>query len=130
MSIYAQAASRHTGLIHDLRRIDFLNVSEDALQHLTDFCEPATFGLNQQDVLDESYRKARKLDNTHFSVTLDLERAGILDAICSKFLVDRHETRPVVAELYKLNVYGSQRSSSLPFNHLPDASRCREAIVF
>ena len=68
--------------------------------------EHATFGLNRQDVLDESYRKAGKLDNTNFALKFDVERSGLIDVIRSDFLEERDERRPVKAELYKLNVYG------------------------
>jgi hypothetical protein len=36
-------------------------------KHLSDACQPATFGVNKEDVLDESYRKAGKMDVTDFA---------------------------------------------------------------
>lgn len=89
-----------------IRRIDFTNVSEEALRHLSDMCDPATFGLNNEDVLDESYRSARKLDNSYFQTTFDVECSGLLKVIHFEFLAERHVSRSVRAELYKLNVYG------------------------
>ena len=34
------------------RRIDFSNVSEDSMEHLSRTCDKATFGRNNEDVLD------------------------------------------------------------------------------
>ncbi|KAJ3533048.1 hypothetical protein NM688_g7337 [Phlebia brevispora] len=88
------------------RRINPLTASPSALEHLADACEPATFGLNDEDVLDESYRKAGKLDAHDFSVRLDLERNGLLDIVRAQLLAGRDTDEDVYAELYKLNVYG------------------------
>ena len=73
---------------------------------MTSACLPATFGVNQEDVYDEKYRKAGKLDSTDFATKVDLERSGLMDAIRYDLLEGREGTRPIWAELYKLNVYG------------------------
>ncbi len=52
------------------RRIDFLAATENDLVHLAGVCEPATFGVNQQDVLDLTYRTALKLDTKFFAPKL------------------------------------------------------------
>lgn len=78
------------------------------LQH----CEPATFGLGSRDVLDESYRKALKLDNTAFSTNFHPHDCGLLDAIHQILLPSTIKNaqgigigpQGVRAELYKLNV--------------------------
>lgn len=67
--------------------------------------------MNQQDVLDESYRKAGKLDNTNFAVKFDIGRSGLIEVIRSNFLAEYNERRSVRAELYKLNVYGMSGKS-------------------
>ncbi|KAH9984619.1 hypothetical protein BJV77DRAFT_1071918 [Russula vinacea] len=54
------------------RHIDLGNATSDELEKLTQACEPATFGLNQEDVLDETYRKAGKMDPECFSLMLDV----------------------------------------------------------
>ena len=41
-------------------RIDFNDTDDEQLEHLSETCDKATFGLNKEDVLDESYRKAGK----------------------------------------------------------------------
>lgn len=90
----------------NLRRIDFANASENDLLHLEGVCEPATFGLNQRDVLDMTYRRALKLDTDYFAPKLDLNRVGLIDLIRHSLLEGKEGSRHVVAELYKLNIYG------------------------
>lgn len=76
-------------------------------------CQPATFGLGGVDVLDESYRKASKLDNTQFATSFNPYDYGIVDTIAQILfpsVKDKSsddlglELRGVRAELYKLNV--------------------------
>ncbi|TFY62829.1 hypothetical protein EVG20_g6560 [Dentipellis fragilis] len=69
-------------------RIDLAHATGDDLQILTDACDRATFGLNQKDILDETYRGGRKA-----------RRNVLLNADYTD------STRPIQVELYKLNVY-------------------------
>ena len=66
-------------------------------------------------MLDESYRKAVKLDSDQFCTSFNPHEVGIVDAIAQSMLPaianpfsDRHskhmEHLGVIAELYKLNV--------------------------
>ncbi|KAH8114724.1 hypothetical protein DFH11DRAFT_1688810 [Phellopilus nigrolimitatus] len=87
-------------------RLDFCNATDEDVKHLADTCDAATFGRNQEDVLDESYRKAGKLDTAHFSTNIDVERSGLMNAIRYDLLEGHDGRRPIKAELYKLNVYG------------------------
>lgn len=80
--------------------------TDAALKSLADACQPATFGLNQNDVLDETYRKAGKLDNENFAVNLDIVGSGLLDAVNDGLFGWQEDARFIRAELYKLNVYG------------------------
>ena len=86
-----------------------------AVEELLKACEPATFGKKGEEVLDESYRKAIKLDSNQFSTSFSPHDVGILDVIAQSLLPgvakpfsDRkskyEEDLGVVAELYKLNV--------------------------
>ncbi|KAH0533790.1 hypothetical protein FGG08_007556 [Glutinoglossum americanum] len=84
------------------------------LEKLFQDCEPATFGIGGKDVLDESYRKAAKMDNTRFSTNFHPHDYGIIDAIAQVLLPEVKlakseenvsEHLGVVAELYKLNIY-------------------------
>lgn len=91
----------------------------NGLQDLLHACTPATFGHAGRDVLDETYRKAGKLDAQHFSTNFHPADFGILDAIKQTLLPglnkaglgtgtgaggDREDHWGVRAELYKLNV--------------------------
>jgi hypothetical protein len=96
-----------------ISRIDLSQPSEAELAHLSSVCEPATFGVNQKDVLDESYRKARKLDVAHFATTFELRKSGIMDVVRAALLEGHDSNRPVEAELYKLNVYGECRLNNM-----------------
>lgn len=89
-----------------IRRVDLVNASESDLERLAKACDPATFGRNHEDVLDDSYRKAGKLDETHFSTKLDVERDGFMEVIRYGLLEGMESQRPIRVELYKLNVYG------------------------
>jgi hypothetical protein len=89
--------------------------SEEELGKLLEACAPATFGVGAKDVLDESYRKAGKLDRSQFSTDWHPADYGILDTIAQTLLPEsstslgekedrRAEHWGVRAELYKLNV--------------------------
>ena len=56
--------------------------------------------------MDESYRKAGKLDTNAFATPFDVHSTGLMDVIVEDLLADADMNRRVYAELYKLNVYG------------------------
>lgn len=91
-----------------ISRLELSRASESELENLARACDPATFGVNQEDVLDESYRKAGKLDVANFATKFKLEKSGIMDAVCAALLEGHDSNRHVEAELYKLNVYGER----------------------
>ncbi|KAI4091214.1 MAG: hypothetical protein LQ339_008191, partial [Xanthoria mediterranea] len=87
-----------------------------AIQNLLNDCAPASFGKDGKDVLDDSYRKALKLDSDQFSTNFNPYDVGIIGAIAqtllpglAKPITTKSEERTcaeclgVVAELYKLN---------------------------
>ena len=88
-----------------LRCLDLLNTSTSELELLSAACDRATFGVNQEDVLDENYRKAGKLDLEHFSLNFSPHELGF-EAIIKKALLTPDERR-IRFERYKLNVYGA-----------------------
>ncbi|KAJ8522074.1 hypothetical protein ONZ45_g1261 [Pleurotus djamor] len=92
--------------------VDLLNPTDEKLELLTDACEPASFGRNHEDILDETYRKAGKLDVSDFAINLDLCGAGLISKICSSLLT---EDRNIRADLYKLNLYGEYRGPYLVY---------------
>ncbi|CAH0057233.1 unnamed protein product [Clonostachys solani] len=77
------------------------------LKHLLAETKPATFGRGGEDVYDESYRKASKLEPQTFSTNFCPYSAGIIEVISQLLLPDPERTgqRIIKAELYKLNVY-------------------------
>lgn len=80
---------------------------EQNLAKLVNEADPATFGLHGKDVLDESYRKASKLDPSQFSTTFNPYELGIIDTVAQALLPSTNAAdsyRAVRAELYKLNV--------------------------
>lgn len=80
----------------------------DLLNKLLAGCQPATFGRGQQDILEESYRKASKLDTTAFVTDFCPYAAGIIDVVAQLLLPKvADDVRGVRAELYKLNVYSA-----------------------
>jgi hypothetical protein len=87
-------------------QIDLYNATSEQLAHLTNVCDNATFGKGQQDVLDESYRKAKKLDNSLFMS--GLERSHHIDKIVNGLngTLIKQDNKTLRSELYKLNVYG------------------------
>ena len=89
-----------------ISRINLSNASEADLQDLSDACQPATFGVNEEDVLDESYRKACQMDVADFTTNFIVEDSGLMDVIRSELLEGHESNSAIKAELYKLNVYG------------------------
>lgn len=111
------------------------------IQRLLVDMQPATFGYQGQDVVDESYHKASKLDPSRFDCTFNPYDMGIIDEVAQILLpgVKRKTTsnnnsagnprtegiNVLRAELHKLNVYSS------PSGHLKahvDAPRSNEQI--
>ena len=78
----------------------------EALQALEQACEAATFGRDDEAVLDETYRKAGKMDSDNFLLGLDVDRSRLVDIVHAGLLAGQDETKTIKAELYKLNVYG------------------------
>lgn len=80
---------------------------------MAEYCDPATFGRNQEDVYDETYRKAVKLDNIAFAVNLVPGHCGLIDNI-REILLEGHDAGTSIrCELYKLNVYGTCMRTNL-----------------
>jgi hypothetical protein len=65
-------------------------------------------------VLDETYRKAGKMDANAFSSKFNLEHSGLLDGIRAHMLEGHDENKTIEAELYKLNVYVAYGFYSCP----------------
>ena len=97
---------------------------QTGLQELVEACQPAAFGLGGKEVLDQSYRKAGKLDRSDFLTDFHPHDCGIIDSIHQILLPSMTKggegigigTRGVRAELYKLNV-GWPGPLIIRFNH-------------
>ncbi|KAJ3568892.1 hypothetical protein NP233_g5412 [Leucocoprinus birnbaumii] len=84
------------------------SVTSAQAEDLGQACSPATFGLNQRDVLDESYRKAGKLDVGKFSWLFNPSgRGDFTTQLASGLFPWASLEKGIRFELYKLNVYGA-----------------------
>ncbi|KAI0806609.1 hypothetical protein C8Q74DRAFT_1188007 [Fomes fomentarius] len=97
---YGQASARYVNLC------DTSPERLHALKALADASEAAWFGRNTETVLDETYRKAGKMDAENFMLRFDVERSGLLNIVHTGLLSGKKEGGDTRAELYKLNVYG------------------------
>jgi hypothetical protein len=86
--------------------LDFSSSTPEDLAALSAACQAATFGIFNHNVLDETYRKAGKMDKEHFACKLEEEMPRILDAVRPVLFTDGEEKTNIRAELYKLNIYG------------------------
>ncbi|KIM35882.1 hypothetical protein M413DRAFT_449510 [Hebeloma cylindrosporum] len=85
--------------------LDFNATTDEQLAALSDACQPAPFGIAQKSVLDETIRKAGKMECTDFATQFCPYASGIVDKIRASLLQGRN-TSTIHVEMYKLNVYG------------------------
>ncbi|TDL25169.1 hypothetical protein BD410DRAFT_743915 [Rickenella mellea] len=92
---------------HDNRASSMLfpSATEEQLNELANACHPAKFGTGDVDVLEETYRKAVKMDVSNFSLNMNPERSGLVEAVKLQ-LLGLDDQRDIRLEPYKLNVYG------------------------
>lgn len=76
--------------------------SQEAFEQLLESCQPATYGIGSKEVLDETYRKAGKLDPAKFSTSFSPHEHGLMDTISQALVHTSY--RGLRAELYNLNV--------------------------
>ncbi|KAF8955841.1 hypothetical protein BDZ97DRAFT_1764411 [Flammula alnicola] len=86
--------------------LDFSNVADAQLEALAKACQPASFGVDQKDVLDESYRQAGKMDAGQFATQFSPMSCDIIGIIIDSLLKEKISPNSMKIELYKLNVYG------------------------
>ena len=89
------------------RFIDFASSTPEHLDQLAAACSQATFGRGNQEVHDESYRKALKMDPVDFAVQFNPTLSGLIRTIEENLLQVQMEKNSIRPEIYKLNVYGS-----------------------
>lgn len=84
------------------------DTDKPSFEQLLKDCEPASFGRGGECVMDETYRKAGKLDSSAFSCDFNPYSLGIIDTIAQALiptLAQRtNQSHGLRAELYKLNV--------------------------
>ena len=96
---------------------EYDRILEADLGALVETCRPATFGIGGQDVWDEGYRKAAKLDTSAFLTKFHPHDCGIVDSIHQTLLPTLIKggqgvgfgPQGIRAELYKLNVGPDRR---------------------
>jgi hypothetical protein len=96
-------------LIGRARSLNLAQVSFEQLQALANACTPATFGRGSDDIGDESYLKDSKTDTSQNATRIVPERTTFIDTVCAHLFEGEDSDRPVICELYKLNVYGAFR---------------------
>ncbi|TPX67397.1 hypothetical protein SpCBS45565_g03829 [Spizellomyces sp. 'palustris'] len=80
-----------------------MTLPNNDLKELVDSCQPATFGVGTAEVMDESYRKALKMDANKFAISFQLSETDILHTVKQVLLPNSNCS--LQAELYKLNIY-------------------------
>ncbi|TDL27733.1 hypothetical protein BD410DRAFT_688994, partial [Rickenella mellea] len=103
--------------------------SEAQLDDLAKACQPATFGVNQQDMLDENYRKAGKMELGQFAINFNPERLGLASAVKSRSLGWDDGDRSIVLEAYKLNVYYRKGSFFKAHKDIPRGEKMFGSLV-
>ncbi|RFU25895.1 hypothetical protein B7463_g10442, partial [Scytalidium lignicola] len=106
--------------------------SMEQLETLLRDCQPASFGRGGQDVFDEAYRKASKLDASKFSSDLCPYELGVVDTVAELLMPSAYiagGSRGVVAELYKLNVYSAPTGHFKPHVDTPRSEQQFGSLV-
>ncbi|KAF4963652.1 hypothetical protein FSARC_8357 [Fusarium sarcochroum] len=104
----------------------------DSFTSLLMDCEPATFGFGKQEVLDEEYRKAGKMDTDEFCTNFNPYEHGIIDTInqvLAQSSCSDARGLGVKAELYKLNVYSAPSGKFKPHVDTPRSDRQMGSLV-
>ena len=83
-------------------------------------CQPASFGRGGEDVIDEIYRKASKLDESAFCTNFNSYALGIIDTAAQVLAPDdcmqTNEVHGIREELYKLNVRSFPAANGLIYS--------------
>ena len=91
--------------------VDFRNIEDAALEELALACKPASFGKGAEEILDDSIRKAGKLDLDKFATLFTPIGTDIVDTVYDHFAFSISKGGSGYRyELYKLNVYGASSS--------------------
>ncbi|VDB85565.1 unnamed protein product [Peniophora sp. CBMAI 1063] len=88
------------------RSIHTATATHDQLNALAAACSVAPFGRGAEAVVDDTYRRAGKLDLPNFATPFDPAATSLVAGIKESVLEGKASNRPIRFELYKLNVYG------------------------
>ncbi|KIW95400.1 uncharacterized protein Z519_03984 [Cladophialophora bantiana CBS 173.52] len=103
-------SAAHAGSSHKVT-LPCTDSQRPSFEQLLKDCQPASFGRGGKDVMDETYRKAGKLDESDFCTNFNPYALGIIDtaaqALAPNNCRQTNETHGIRAELYKLNVYAA-----------------------
>jgi hypothetical protein len=81
-------------------------MTENDIELLVSKSDPATFGRGPEDVLDETYRKAWKLDEDSFCWRFNPDSGEFVSRLAQKLCPWDSFEKGIRVEPYKLNVYG------------------------
>ncbi|KAM0549411.1 hypothetical protein ACHAPJ_009397 [Fusarium lateritium] len=107
-------------------------VAQDSFTSLLMDCQPATFGFGKEEVLDEDYRKAGKMDTDDFCTNFNPYEHGIIDTINQVLAQSSRSDAQglgVKAELYKLNVYSAPSGKFKPHVDTPRSDHQMGSLV-
>ncbi|KAH9968347.1 hypothetical protein BGW80DRAFT_1209092, partial [Lactifluus volemus] len=90
---------------HATRHIDFANATPEELEQLIQACGTASFGCGTEDVTDETYRKAKRMDKDSFSAWLVPDNNDLVKIMRDYLLEGTDSDRKIKIELQNLNVY-------------------------
>ena len=82
-----------------------MNATPEELEQLIQACETASFGRGKDDVVDETYRKAKKMDKDSFTALLVPDNTDLVKIVRNYLLEGTDSDRKIKIELHKLNVY-------------------------
>jgi hypothetical protein len=85
----------------DCRKVVF-PASAGEMEKLTSVCDPASFGVGTQTVMDLDYRSAWKLDNTKFASSFNHDE--IMEIVQKMLFALDGDSFFIASEMYKLNV--------------------------
>jgi hypothetical protein len=88
------------------------------LEKFITFTSPASFCIEREKVLDETYCKAGKMDHDCFSPVLDFCHTNLMERIRGDLLEGAQSAKSIYYQRHKLNVYGMLRliHQSPPFD--------------
>lgn len=108
------------------------NALSPELHQLLAACAPAPIGRGEENVLDETYREAGKLETTEFSSTFCPYTTGTMDVVQQVLMPHSLHQRGEAglrAELHKLNVYSAPGGHFKPHVDTPRSDKQVGSLV-